>query len=105
MRSGSSWPCSGRSAAAAPTNFSSFTARIWEYGRPPTSIFSCRSAEPMVTLGLIGILFGLALLIWLSYRGWSVLLLAPIAAMITALFSGEPLLAHLTQTFMVSAAG
>jgi H+/gluconate symporter-like permease len=59
----------------------------------------------MVTLGLIGILFGLALLIWLSYRGWSVLLLAPIAAMITALFSGEPLLAHLTQTFMVSAAG
>jgi hypothetical protein len=37
----------------------------------------------MVTLGLIGILFGLALLIWLSYRGWSVLLLAPLAAMIT----------------------
>jgi H+/gluconate symporter-like permease len=59
----------------------------------------------MVTLGLIGVLLSLALLIWLSYRGWSVLLLAPLAAMVTALFSGEPLLAHLTQTFMASAAG
>jgi H+/gluconate symporter-like permease len=59
----------------------------------------------MVLLGLLGILIGLGLLIWLSYRGWSVLLLAPLAAMITALFSGEPLLAHLTQTFMSSAAG
>ena len=59
----------------------------------------------MVVLGLLGILIGLGLLAWLSYRGWSVLLLAPLAAMITALFSGEPLLAHLTQTFMSSAAG
>ena len=59
----------------------------------------------MVLLGLLGILIGLGLLAWLSYRGWSVLLLAPLAAMITALFSGEPLLAHLTQTFMGSAAG
>ena len=59
----------------------------------------------MIALGLIGILIGLGLLIWLSYRGWSVLLLAPLAAMITAIFSGEPLLAHLTQTFMGSAAG
>jgi H+/gluconate symporter-like permease len=32
-------------------------------------------------------------------------LLAPIAAMVTALLSGEPLLAHWTQTFMGSAAG
>ena len=59
----------------------------------------------MLLLGLLGILISLSLLAWLSYRGWSVLLLAPLAAMITALFSGEPLLAHLTQTFMVSAAG
>ncbi|HMM87968.1 GntP family permease [Bradyrhizobium sp.] len=56
-------------------------------------------------MGLAGILIGLGLLIWLAYRGWSVLLLAPIAAMITALASGEPLLAHWTQTFMGSAAG
>ncbi len=59
----------------------------------------------MIGFGLAGILIGLGLLIWLSYRGWSVLLLAPLAAMVTALFSGEPLLAHLTQTFMSSAAG
>lgn len=56
-------------------------------------------------MGLLGILVGLALLIWFAYRGWSVLLLAPIAAMVAALFSGQPLLAHWTQTFMGSAAG
>jgi H+/gluconate symporter-like permease len=55
-------------------------------------------------MGLLGILLGLSLLMWLAYRGWSVLLLAPTAAMIAALFSGEPLLAHWTQTFMGSAA-
>ena len=59
----------------------------------------------MTVLGLAGILIGLGLLIWLAYRGWSVLLLAPLAAMVTALFSREPLLAHWTQTFMGSAAG
>jgi H+/gluconate symporter-like permease len=59
----------------------------------------------MILLGLAGILIGLGLLIWLAYRGWSVLLLAPLAAMVTALFSSEPLLAHWTQTFMGSAAG
>ena len=56
-------------------------------------------------MGLVGILLGLALLIWLAYRGWSVLLLAPAAAMLAAAFAGQPLLAHWTQTFMVSAAG
>src|SRR3974390_1581541 len=58
----------------------------------------------MELLGLAGILIGLGLLAWLSFRGWSVLLLAPLAAMLVALFSGEPLLAHWTQTFMGSAA-
>ena len=56
-------------------------------------------------MGLIGILLGLTLLIGLAYRGWSVLLLAPGAALIAALAAGEPLLAHWTQTFMVGAAG
>jgi len=56
-------------------------------------------------IGLLGILVGLGLLIWLAFRGWSVLLLAPIAAVIAAFFSSEPLLAHWTQTFMRSAAG
>src|SRR6478752_4547108 len=55
-------------------------------------------------MGLVGILVSLGLLIWLSFRGWSVLLLAPAAALIAAAFAGEPLLAHWTQTFMVSAA-
>lgn len=54
-------------------------------------------------IGLFGILLGLSLLIWLAFRGWSVLLLAPIAAMVAALLSSEPLLAHWTQTFMRSA--
>ncbi len=55
-------------------------------------------------MGLLGIFVGLALLIVLAFRGWSVLLLAPAAALVAALFSGEPLLAHWTQTFMGSAA-
>ncbi|WP_113890091.1 GntP family permease [Roseiarcus fermentans] len=56
-------------------------------------------------MGLAGILVGLGVLIALAFRGWSVLLLAPIAAVIAALFAREPLLAHWTQTFMGSAAG
>jgi len=59
----------------------------------------------MTLIGLAGILGGLGLLIFLAFRGWSVLLLAPIAALIAALFSREPLLAHWTQTFMGGAAG
>jgi H+/gluconate symporter-like permease len=55
-------------------------------------------------MGLVGILIGLGLLVWLAYGGWSVLLLAPAAALIAAVFAGEPLLAHWTQTFMGSAA-
>ena len=55
-------------------------------------------------MGLVGILVALGLLIWLSFRGWSVLLLAPAVAMVAAAFAAEPLLAHWTQTFMGSAA-
>ena len=55
-------------------------------------------------MGLIGILVGLGLLVALAFRGWSVLLLAPIAALTAAAFAGEPLLASWTQTFMGSAA-
>ncbi len=55
-------------------------------------------------MGLLGILIALGLLIWLAYRGWSVLLLAPAAAVVAAGLAGEPLLAHWTQTFMGSAA-
>lgn len=51
-------------------------------------------------MGLAGIVLALAFLIALAYRGWSVLLLAPIAALIAAAAAREPLLAHWTQTFM-----
>jgi hypothetical protein len=43
----------------------------------------------MTGLGLLGILIGLGLLISFAFRGWSVLLLAPLAALIAALFSGN----------------
>ncbi|HWK66101.1 MAG TPA: GntP family permease [Rhizobiaceae bacterium] len=55
-------------------------------------------------MGLLGILIGLGLLVWLAFRGWSVLLLAPLGALIAALFAREPVLAHWTQTFMAGAA-
>src|SRR5262249_37766627 len=56
-------------------------------------------------MGLLGILLGLALLVAFAFRGWSVLLLAPAAALIAAPFSREPLLDHWTQTFMGATAG
>jgi len=56
-------------------------------------------------MGLLGILVGLGLLVWLAFRGWSVLLLAPAAALLAAAFASEPLLANWTQTFMGAAAG
>lgn len=55
-------------------------------------------------MGLLGILLSLCALIWFAYRGWSVLLLAPAAAIVAALFAGEPLLAHWSVTFMGGAA-
>ena len=44
-------------------------------------------------MGLLGILVGLALLVLFAFRGWSVLLLAPAAALVAAAFGREPLLA------------
>src|ERR1700743_461550 len=81
-------------------------AKISASARLPISTCCWRSAESMsVSGGLLGILIGLGLLIWLAFRGWSVLLLAPLAALIAAFFSREPLLAHWTVTFMGSASG
>src|SRR5215470_11782491 len=56
-------------------------------------------------MSVVGILIGLGLLVWLAYRGWSILLLAPFCALIAALLAGQPLLANWTQTFMSNAAG
>jgi H+/gluconate symporter-like permease len=44
-------------------------------------------------MGLLGILVGLSILVWFAFRGWSVLLLAPAAALVAAAFGGQPLLA------------
>ena len=49
---------------------------------------------------LLGILIALALLIFLAFRGFTLLLAAPLAAIVAAAFSGEPLLAKWTITFM-----
>src|SRR5882672_12824138 len=69
----------------------------------PRSIWTC-SWNRSDAMGLLGILLALGLLVWLAYRGWSVLLLAPAAALIAAAVSRQPLLANWTQTFMGSAA-
>src|SRR5215813_13682812 len=104
MPSSTSSRCLRPRGAAARRNFSSPTRTISARGRPPISTYCWLNAEPMDPLGLIGILAALGVLMWLAFRGWSVLLLAPLAAMVAALFGGEPLLAHWTQTFMGSAA-
>ena len=54
-------------------------------------------------MGLAGVLLGLAARVWLSFRGWSVLLLAPGAALVAAAANGEPLLEHWSGTFMDAA--
>src|SRR5271166_2004367 len=54
---------------------------------------------------LLGILIALGLLIFLAFRGYTLLLAAPAAALVAAAFSGEPLLAKWTLTFMTGAAG
>jgi H+/gluconate symporter-like permease len=55
-------------------------------------------------MGLLGIVLALGLLVGLAYRGWSILLLAPAAALVAAAAAREPLLAHWTQVFMVGGA-
>ncbi|HEX3407921.1 MAG TPA: GntP family permease, partial [Caulobacteraceae bacterium] len=52
----------------------------------------------------VGVLLALGLLVFLAYRGWSILLLAPVCALIAAAIAGQPLLANLTQTFLPNAA-
>jgi H+/gluconate symporter-like permease len=58
-----------------------------------------------MVIGLIGILLGLGGLVWFSFRGWSVLVLAPAAALVTAAAARDPLLANWTITFMTAGAG
>ena len=57
-------------------------------------------------MGLLGIVLSLALLMYLAYRGVTVLVLAPLLALLAVGLAGEgPLLATYTQVFMTRAAG
>jgi H+/gluconate symporter-like permease len=58
-------------------------------------------------LGIIGIIISLALLMYLAYKGISVLILAPVLAILAVLFqTGQPhILANYTEVFMVNFAG
>lgn len=56
-------------------------------------------------MSVILILLALAMLIVGAWRGMSVLVLAPVLAMLTALASGQPVLAGYTQVFMQAAGG
>lgn len=57
-------------------------------------------------VGVIGIFLSLVLLIWLAYRGITVLILAPLLALFAVLLSGNvPLLASYSEVFMSSFAG
>lgn len=51
-------------------------------------------------IGVIGIVISLGLLMYLAFRGISVLILAPCLALFAAVFSGMPLIATYTQVFM-----
>lgn len=54
-------------------------------------------------IGVIGIIISLGLLMYLAYRGITVLILAPILAGLAVIFSGDvPLLASYTEVFMVN---
>src|ERR1700730_1294841 len=81
MRNGRSSRSCAMRAARPRKRFSTITGWIWENARRSTSTFCSRACERM---GLIGILIALGLLIWLAYRGWSILLLAPAAAILAA---------------------
>ncbi|WP_097026237.1 GntP family permease [Clostridium peptidivorans] len=57
-------------------------------------------------LGVIGIMISLVLLMYLAYRGITVLILAPALALLAVVFSGElPLLVTYTEVFMKDFAG
>ncbi|MBO6784665.1 MAG: GntP family permease [Alphaproteobacteria bacterium] len=56
-------------------------------------------------LGILGILISLALLMYLAYRGVSVLILAPVLALVAAAAAGAPLLGSYSQIFMKALGG
>lgn len=53
-----------------------------------------------MNMSLIGIILALAVLIILAMRGWHIIIIAPIAAVIVCLFSGMNILEHLYGSYM-----
>lgn len=53
-------------------------------------------------MAVLGIILSLALLTFIAYRGYSVILFAPVCALFAALIAGESLLPTYTETFMAS---
>jgi H+/gluconate symporter-like permease len=53
------------------------------------------------TLSTLGILVSLAFIISLALRGWHIIILAPLAAIIAASFSGLNVLETLTGPYMI----
>lgn len=53
-----------------------------------------------MALGLIGIIVSLILLITLAYRGVTIVIAAPVSALVAMIFSGAPILVNYTDTFM-----
>ena len=51
-------------------------------------------------IGVLGIILSLVLLMYLAYRGITVLILAPLLALLAAMFSNLPLMATYTHVFM-----
>lgn len=56
-------------------------------------------------LSLIGILLGLVLLVWLSFKGMPLVVLGPLASALVLLFSGEDIIAGLTGEYATAFAG
>jgi H+/gluconate symporter-like permease len=54
-------------------------------------------------MGTLAIFLALGLLMWVAYRGYPVILFAPVFALLAALFAGLPLLPTYTEVFMVKA--
>jgi H+/gluconate symporter-like permease len=69
----------------------------------PSSVVNRRN--PFVDLDVFAIVFALALLMALAYRGLPVIVFAPVCALLAVGMSGGPLLPSYTETFMASAAG
>lgn len=51
-------------------------------------------------MGVLGIIISLALLTFIAYRGYSVILFAPLCALLAALIAGAPLLPTYSEVFM-----